>query len=80
MNMGPSQQPSGLMSPQQTPRQMQQVQQQQQQEQPRSWWGNLMMCSSLDTYKMYFDIDADDIVARVRGVFINFYKPEYFRT
>jgi hypothetical protein len=28
---------------------------------------------------MYFDIDADDIVARVRAVFINFYKPEHFR-
>ena len=28
---------------------------------------------------MYFDIDADDIVKRVRGVILHFYKPEHFR-
>jgi hypothetical protein len=62
------QQPAGLMSP--PP---------QQQEQPTTWWGNLIMCLSLDSYKMYFDIDADDIVSRIRGVFLHFFKPEHFR-
>jgi hypothetical protein len=63
------QQPAGLMSPPPP----------QQQEQPTTWWGNLIMCLSLDSYKMYFDIDADDIVSRIRGVFLHFFKPEHFR-
>lgn len=37
------------------------------------------MCLNLDTYKMYFDIDADDVVSRIRAVFLHFYKPEHFR-
>lgn len=38
-----------------------------------------MMCLSLDSYKAYFDIDADDIVSRIRGVLLHFHKPEHFR-
>lgn len=38
-----------------------------------------MLCLSMDAYKAYFDIDADDIVKRFRGVFLHFYKPEHFR-
>eukprot|EP00536_Pseudo-nitzschia_multiseries_P016015 jgi/Psemu1/247244/estExt_Genewise1.C_10000017 len=38
-----------------------------------------MACLTFDSYKQYFDIDADDIVTRVRGVFLHFYKPEHFR-
>jgi hypothetical protein len=65
----PQQQPAGLMYPQQ----------QQPPQQPRSWWGSLLLCLNLDTYKMYFDIDADDIVSRIRAVLLHFYKPEHFR-
>jgi len=73
--------PAGLMAPQAQP----QVQQQQQQQQqpartgPLSWWGSCMACLTLDSYKVYFDIDADDIVKRIRGAFLHFYKPEHFR-
>jgi len=45
----------------------------------KSWWGNCMMCLSLDTYRGYFDIDADDIVTRIKSVCLDFYKPEHFR-
>ena len=38
-----------------------------------------MACFNLDSYKVYFDIDADDIVQRMRGVFLHFHKPEHFR-
>ena len=38
-----------------------------------------MMCLSLDTYRGYFDIDADDIVTRIKSVCLDFYKPEHFR-
>lgn len=38
-----------------------------------------MACLTMDSYKIYFDIDADDIVRRMRGVFYTFYKPEHFR-
>ena len=38
-----------------------------------------MMCMSMDTYRSYFDIDAEDIYNRMKGVFIHFYKPEHFR-
>ena len=80
--------PAGLMSPLPPPQQQQYTQpppvslnpnQQQHQQQPTSWWGNMLLCLNLDTYKQYFNIDADDIVARIRGVFLHFYKPEYFR-
>jgi hypothetical protein len=79
MNMGSPQhfqQPAGLLSP---PQQSIQQQQQQQQEPQTSWWGSILMCLNLNTYKMYFDIDADDVVSRVRGVILHFYKPEHFR-
>ena len=85
--------PAGLMSPLPPPQQQQQQQytqpppmnqqfqqpNQQQQQQPTSMWGNMLLCLNLDSYKQYFNIDADDIVSRVRGVFLHFYKPEYFR-
>jgi len=45
----------------------------------RSWWGNLMLCISMDSYRAYFDIDVDDIVARIKSVCFDFYKPEHFR-
>eukprot|EP00537_Pseudo-nitzschia_pungens_P000343 CAMPEP_0172358470 /NCGR_PEP_ID=MMETSP1060-20121228/2786_1 /TAXON_ID=37318 /ORGANISM="Pseudo-nitzschia pungens, Strain cf. cingulata" /LENGTH=386 /DNA_ID=CAMNT_0013079701 /DNA_START=156 /DNA_END=1316 /DNA_ORIENTATION=+ len=72
--------PAGLMSP--MPQQQQHQQQQQlpaQMAPPTTLWGNCMACLTFDSYKMYFDIDADDIVTRVRGVFLHFYKPEHFR-
>ncbi|KAG7361817.1 Yip1 domain containing protein [Nitzschia inconspicua] len=74
------QQPAGLMAPSPQLQPMAQQQQQQQQQQPTtSWWGNILMCLNLDSYKMYFDIDADDIVTRIRAVILHFYKPEHFR-
>ena len=79
--------PAGLMAPlpqqQQQPGGLMMAQQAQQQpamEAPTSWWGKFVMCLTVDAYKVYFDIDADDIVKRIRGVFLHFYKPEYFRT
>ena len=45
----------------------------------RSWWGNCMACFTLDSYKPYFDIEADDIVMRMKSVIMDFYKPEHFR-
>mmetsp|Transcript_59230 Transcript_59230/g.68141 ORF Transcript_59230/g.68141 Transcript_59230/m.68141 type:complete len:358 (+) Transcript_59230:153-1226(+) len=68
--------PAGLMAP--LPQQQQQPDMAAQQA-PTSWWGKCMMCFTVDAYKVYFDIDADDIVKRIRGVFLHFYKPEYFR-
>jgi len=69
--------PAGLMAPQQ--QQPGQQQQQPARRGPLSWWGSCMDCLTLDSYKVYFDIDADDIVKRVRGVLVSFYKPEHFR-
>ena len=75
--------PMDNMAPQQQLRPQQQAQQQQpgamQALQPRSWWGNCMACVTLDSYRAYFDIDADDIVNRMKGAVLHFYKPEYFR-
>jgi hypothetical protein len=70
--------PSG---PMQTLASPQAVQQGQQSVPPssRSWWGSCMACLTIDSYKLYFDIDADDIVTRIKGVMYHFYKPEYFR-
>ena len=45
----------------------------------RSLWGNCMMCLTLDAYRAYFDIDADDIVTRMKSALMDFYKPEHFR-
>jgi len=42
-------------------------------------WGNCMTCLTLESYKTYFDIDAEDIVTRVKAVMLDFYKPEHFR-
>jgi hypothetical protein len=73
--------PAGLMAP--LPQQQQQpgmmAVQPAAMEAPTSWWGKFVMCLTIDAYKGYFDIDADDIVKRIRGVFLHFYKPEYFR-
>uniref|UniRef100_A0A7S4EKZ3 Protein YIPF n=1 Tax=Pseudo-nitzschia australis TaxID=44445 RepID=A0A7S4EKZ3_9STRA len=68
--------PAGLMDTQAT---MQQQQLPAQLASPTTLWGNCMMCLTFDTYKAYFDIDADDIFTRIRGVFLHFYKPEHFR-
>ena len=38
-----------------------------------------MACLTLDSYRAYFDIDADDIILRMKSVFMDFYKPEHFR-
>ena len=38
-----------------------------------------MMCLTLDAYRAYFDIDADDIAKRMKSVVFDFYKPEHFR-
>jgi len=45
----------------------------------RGCWGTFLMLIDLNTYKTYFDVDAEDIVARVRAVCLDFYKPEHFR-
>jgi hypothetical protein len=68
--------PMDSMAPQQ---QMQPQIGNMQAQQPRSWWANCMMCLTMDSYRAYFDIEADDIVNRMKGVFLHFYKPEYFR-
>ena len=39
-----------------------------------------MMCLSLDAYRAYFDIDAEDIVKRMKSSMLDFYKPDYFRS
>mmetsp|Transcript_75923 Transcript_75923/g.114336 ORF Transcript_75923/g.114336 Transcript_75923/m.114336 type:complete len:331 (+) Transcript_75923:85-1077(+) len=62
-NMAPQQQPQLGMQPMPS----------------RSWWGNCMACLTLEAYKAYFDIEAEDILARMKGVVLHFYKPEYFR-
>jgi len=46
---------------------------------PTTYWGNCMACLTLESYKIYFDIDAEDISTRVKAVMIDFYKPEHFR-
>jgi len=38
-----------------------------------------MTCMNIESYKAYFDIDADDIVTRVRSAFLYFHMPEHFR-
>jgi hypothetical protein len=48
-------------------------------EQSRSYWGSLLMCLSLDTYRGYFDIDADDVLLRMKAAIFECYKPEHFR-
>jgi hypothetical protein len=63
-NMAPQQQQAGEL-------QMQPV--------SRSYWGNCMACLTLDSYRAYFDIDADDIVNRMKSSLLDFYKPEHFR-
>lgn len=45
----------------------------------RGCWGTFLMLIDLNTYKAYFDVDAEDIVARIRAVCLDFYKPEHFR-
>jgi hypothetical protein len=45
----------------------------------QSWWGACVSFVTLDSYKIYFNIDADDIVKRIKAVMIDFYKPEHFR-
>ena len=67
--------PAGLMATQDTMQQQLPAQV----ASPTTLWGNCMMCLTFDAYKAYFDIDADDIVTRIRGVFLHFYKPEHFR-
>lgn len=57
----------------------QQHQQSQLQQPPRGCWGTFTMLLDLNTYKRYFDLDADDIIFRVKAVFLDFYKPEHFR-
>jgi len=64
--------------------QMSPLSQQQQGLQPQqpvntSLWGSCMACLTLESYKAYFDIDADDIITRIKSVMLNFYKPEHFR-
>ncbi len=69
--------PSGPMQPMSA-----QSPHQQGQTQPaasRSVWANLMTCLTLESYKEYFDIDAEDIATRVKAVMLDFYKPEHFR-
>jgi hypothetical protein len=45
----------------------------------KSWWGSCMGYLALDSYKVYFDIDAEDIATRIKAVMFDFYKPEHFR-
>lgn len=76
--------PSGPMQSMNSPQQGQQGYQNQNAGQMNaqssgSWWGNCMMCLNLETYKVYFDIDVEDIVTRVKAVMLDFYKPEHFR-
>lgn len=68
--------PSGPMQQMSPPRQ---ENMQPQQAAPTTYWGNCMACLTLDSYKTYFDIDAEDIVTRVKAVVMDFYKPEHFR-
>ena len=46
---------------------------------PRGCWGTVKMLFDLNTYKAYFDVDADDIVTRLKAVCLDFAKPEHFR-
>jgi hypothetical protein len=70
--------PSGPMD-NMAPQQQQQQSQMQPQGPPRGCWGTLLMLLDLNTYQSYFDVDADDIVNRVKAVCLDFYKPEHFR-
>lgn len=45
----------------------------------RGCWGTFLLLIDLNTYKAYFDVDAEDIVSRIRAVCLDFYKPEHFR-
>ena len=67
---------NGPMQAQMPPPQQVQVQVQ---DQPKSRWGSCMACLTLDSYKTYFDIDAEDIITRIKAVPLHFYKPEHFR-
>ena len=67
------------MTSQQQPSAQQQQQQLPARQGPISWWGNCMSCMNIESYKAYFDIDADDIVTRVRSAFLYFHMPEHFR-
>jgi hypothetical protein len=71
--------PSGAMQAQLPPQQQQQQGQMQQPPAPTSRWGNCMAFLTLDSYRAYFDIDAEDIFTRTKAVMLHFYKPEYFR-
>jgi hypothetical protein len=71
--------PSGPMKAQMPPQQQQPQGQMQQPPIPTSRWGNCMACLTLDSYRAYFDIDAEDIFTRIKAVPLHFYKPEYFR-
>jgi hypothetical protein len=70
--------PSGPMD-NMGPQQQQQQSQMQPPGPPRGCWGTFTMLLDLNTYKSYFDVDADDIVTRVKSVYLDFYKPEHFR-
>mmetsp|Transcript_6625 Transcript_6625/g.17988 ORF Transcript_6625/g.17988 Transcript_6625/m.17988 type:complete len:299 (-) Transcript_6625:520-1416(-) len=72
-------QPSPSMSGTMDNGQMQMQQPPQAPSGPFSWCGNLMTAFSIDTYRAYFDIDADDIVMRMKSALVDFYKPQYFR-
>jgi len=45
----------------------------------QSWWQSFLFFWSFDSYKAYFDVDAEDIVIRVKAVIFDFHKPEHFR-
>lgn len=70
--------PSGPMQ-QMSPPRAGNTQPQPQQGAPTTMWGNCMTFLTLESYKVYFDIDAEDIATRVKAVMMDFYKPEHFR-
>lgn len=75
-------QPQSSFPPPQSSGMMDNGAQMQHQMQPpaqRGCWGTFLMLLDLNTYKAYFDVDADDIVTRLRAVCLDFQKPEHFR-
>jgi hypothetical protein len=42
-------------------------------------WVCCMSCLRLETYQVYFDMDTNDITARLKAALIDFYRPDYFR-
>jgi hypothetical protein len=76
---GPGPMMTNNMQPPQPQMQGQMQPQMQSPQQAQSWWGYCMMCMSLDTYRAYFDIDADDIIKRMKSAINDFHRPEYFR-